>query len=331
MLRSSFFRLALFFAMTMVVPQVVFATSKTPCEADRQETFAEYLFRYKVLSTKDGTLAIREAEYAENLSDLERLWKNMKRLGVQSPLRARVCYAAPYEVDPFKVMKGIAVQKSDDLYKSATSVRNYIELSIGEIQEALSEGYRESSLAFEQTQQRKDFIERITLTNEAVRVCGITKDIEQHVVEKLKTYLAENGMTPLEMFFFGSRVMPRTELIVRDPLLDGVLPVAGRGVMKNTVRISGLTRISDLEIMLIFSSEQTLEFYALKAIGKRFRRYLEQSFRDFPVSVKFIQANKDDNLADPFAFVSKCRLERPEYCDKPLSRFQFAPVLKSNS
>jgi hypothetical protein len=69
MLRSSFY-LTLFFAMTVAVAQVTFATGET-CED--VETFAEYLFRYKILSTKDGTLAIREAEYAENLSDLERL------------------------------------------------------------------------------------------------------------------------------------------------------------------------------------------------------------------------------------------------------------------
>jgi|GEM_PF-6038423 len=314
-----------FLLIVAVAPlHFTFASSETECES--VETFAEYMFRYKILSAKDNAIQVREPEFISNLLDLERLWNDMKSQGIQSPLRARVCYASPYRVAPFRIVKDMVVEKSDDLYKDATSVRDYIDRSIHEIRQTLSNGYRAPSLTFEQTQTRKDLVERLTLKNERVRICGVTKDIEQHILERLNAYLSQNGLTPQITFFFGSRVMPRTEVIARDPLMEGVMPIADDGVMKNSVRISGLTTVSDLEIMIIFSAEKTLAFDSLKAIGKEFRRYLSESFREFSVSVKLVQIQQNDDLSDPFAFISVCRMKRPEYCDKPLSRYQFAPV-----
>lgn len=264
----------------------------TPARA-YEETLAELFFRYGIFSQTSGPelVVFNEWAFKAHESDLLQLRPG---LGSQSPV----------------------------------ALRGYILQTLVEVRALFASGYEPVTLTFDEVQKQQAFEKKISLTGEEIRICGLTREAEQLILEHLSQLLRKYDMCPQHAFYFGSRVMPRSELVKRDPNLAKTMPLDEKGVKKDRVRVRGLTAISDLEIMVIASSKKTFELNDLMHIKREFKSEFAKVFRDFPMSLRFLVVDENVIVENPFAYISKTYKEER---GKVLSMHQFVQVAIGDS
>lgn len=307
--------------VSIVVP--VFALDSVQKTDAHKESVADYWFRTRILQQDPDTKAVLMDEQAceDNKSELELIWENISTK-LMSPFKTLVTYADRYKTR----VESAACDESQacgTAYEGASCSKAYIKASIPEIDHTLKDGYEPVSLKFADVQSRP-FVEKITLAGEAVRLCGIDQDVESLILDHLFRHVRANGLSPLHLYYFGSRVMPRSEVIQRDQERAKTMPISDDGVMKNAVRIQGMTLISDLEMMVLVSAQTEYSAQELKQVASRFKKDFAKFFRDFPVSVKFIYVKDPSMLpADPFDFINQVFSQTR---NRPMSRYQFVKI-----
>jgi hypothetical protein len=287
------------------------------------ESVADYWFRTKILQQEPDTknIVIDQQACQDNQNELGLLWDNISEK-LMSPLRTFVHY-----VDRFKTtIASVTTPRTAEpeaAYQGIVSAKEYVAAAIPEIRQKLAQGYEPTSLNFSEV-QKLPFVKKITLAGEEVHLCGIDSVIENLIIENLFKHLREHGLAPLHLYYYGSRVMPRSEVVKRDQRVGATMPINDDGVMKNAVRIKGLTHISDLEMMVLVSTSLDYSEKGLKKVGAEFKQNFAKIFRDFPVSVKLIQVKDLDSLPeDPFDFINQVFEETR---NKPMSRYQFVKI-----
>ena len=288
------------------------------------ESVADYWFRTLILQQKPKTnrVVVDEKATLENQSELALLWEKISQR-IRSPLKTFIHYVDGYKTHIASVFQEPLVAGKEDAYRDVSSTNEYIAKAIPEIDETLSHGYKPTTLNFEEV-QKLPFIKRTTLAGEEVRLCGIDQEVENLILENLDKHLASHGLVKLHSYYFGSRVMPRSEVVKRDPSMASSLPINDDGLVKNAVRIKGLTHISDLEMLVIVSSPMERSSRDVKKVASEFKKNFAKDFRDFPISVKLIHVPDPQVLSpDPFDFINQHYIETK---NKPMSRYQFVKI-----
>jgi hypothetical protein len=301
-----------------------------PSLADEEmETLADYLFRYNILerNLQTDNITINNQAASENNRDLSRIVKEITEHKLYSPLLVNVCYQDHCKTQ-LAAIKYPDCQSSHVPCEAPLTTHRYLNYAASEITDKLENEYRPTVLKFEEAQQ-DCFMKRKTLAGEEIHVCGVTREFENLIVSNVVDELENHQMNIIKIYFFGSRVMPRSEVLRRDPSLVGNLPILDDGVVKNAVRIKGPTKISDLEILAFFSANKNYSHGELKQFSNEFKHKFSKLFRVFPVSLKLVQKNRDLIENDSFNNINLLYMTQAH--PKPLSRHQFVEVLSSDS
>ncbi|MCA9507403.1 MAG: hypothetical protein KC505_03155 [Myxococcales bacterium] len=291
----------------------------------RNDTVADFLFRYQIFRIdSDGIHVIFDKNnYLKHKDRLESLWQKLDHDSLPCPLELEVFYSDSYKSKPTNFVDSKTPYVCHQT-EHMESINDYFKHALYEVEDQLSHGYEAPSLTWQEVQETS-FIKRETLSNEQVRICGMTEKIEELLLSHLIKHLKANKIDVQHMYYFGSRVMPRTEVLKRDKRLLGKLPINDNGVVKNSVRIKGFTAISDLEIALLFSGERLFLESELKEIFHQFKQNFETEFREFPVSLKFIQMTKNEAGEEPFQIIYR---HYSNERNKLLSKYQFVEIPK---
>ena len=291
-------------------------------KTDNRESIADYWFRTHVVEEEPvhHALVINEKACVDNQEELDSIWQSISAK-VQSPLKSFVEYVDQCKNRIASVFS--PAECPDKNYKNVSCSNDYIKASLPEIRETMNTGYKPTSMAFDET-QTKPYLLRQTLAHEEVRLCGIDEHVQSLILTHLFDHLRSRELSVLHLYYFGSRVMPRSEVIKRDPAVAATMPINDDGVIKNAVRIKGLTHISDLEVMVLVTATQDKSECDLKKVSYDFKRSFSRVFRDFPVSVKLIFVkNPDDLPADPFDYINRVYEESK---NKIMSRYQYVKI-----
>lgn len=291
----------------------------------RSESLAEFLFRARVFKlSRDGKKVLIDEEWVDNnREELLSLWENwllMKPL--TSPLNLSITYRDDNMTQIDEVRSIAPVARGDELLQDLDSMMAYLKMSLPQIQSELNRGHQPKTKSFQECQEPYS-MRRATMAGEELTICEMTKEIETMLMSHL-LYTLENYDASLEsVLYFGSRVMPRSELIKRQPILKKTLPIHDDGVIKNSVRVGGLTSISDLEIAVLIRSKSTFSMDDLKTMSKDFRASFAKKFRRFPISIKLIPLDEDEIYDSPFDPVFRYYKNNR---DQTLSPYQFTEV-----
>lgn len=291
-------------------------------KADNRESIADYWFRTHVVEEEPGNHAvvINEKACVDNKEELDSIWNSISSK-VQSPLKSFVEYVDQCKNRIAAVFT--ANEAKDGCYQNVSCSNDYIKASLTEICQTISNGYKPTSMAFDET-QTKPYLVRQTLAHEEVRLCGIDEHIQSLILTHLFDHLRSRDLSVLHLYYFGSRVMPRSEVVKRDESVAATMPINDDGVIKNAVRIKGMTHISDLEVMVLVTATNDKSECDLKKVSYDFKRAFSRVFRDFPVSVKLIFVkNPDDLPPDPFDYINRVYEESK---NKIMSRYQYVKI-----
>lgn len=291
-------------------------------EDSEYDNIAEFLLRNHIVKLRsDGHgFFVNEKGVEEKKEELGWLWRKLKGHTDVPALSLRINYDDPYMAHPHELLEEIT--DSPKLLKPVLSLEKYLERTVSELNEHVARGYKAKTLTFEQA-QRTGFIKRETLAHEYVRVVGVSEEIETLLLTKLNEVLQKYNSKPLNIFYYGSRVMPRSEVVKRDPELKKKIPIHDDGVVKNSVRIKGMTKISDLELIALIYFEKELSFEDQRVIAQEFQHAFEQSFRLFPVHLKIIAMNTEQSPKKPFDTIKSFFIKNR---GQTLSPFQFVEI-----
>lgn len=287
------------------------------------ESLLEFFFRYKILQPdKTNTKAeIDRSKLLSHKKQLNFIWKKIATENIQSPLLIGVCYQTPAAVNIIDIIR-LSNQK-DEYYSDTKNMEDYLLKATKEASMLLNMGDHTISIKFDQVQKLK-LPQTITLTGEKVRVCGVTDTVKDLIMNTVFNVLEMYQLEPITFFYFGSRVMPRSELIKHSPSLSDIMPIYDNGVSKDSVRIGGLTKISDLELLAFVKSKEKLSAKQLKIINQDFKTKVARKFMQFPVSLKIIPLYKHEILSDNIFQIINNKYQKIH--NKFLSPHQFANI-----
>jgi hypothetical protein len=169
-----------------------------------------------------------------------------------------------------------------EIFNALQTMDDYVTFSVGRMTGYIAEGLADvGTVSFAQAQAAEDSLTGRTLTGEKLKIYGLTGPVLETLRSSLRLALRDNA---LELYFYGSRVMPRTEVIKRDAVARAKWPVHDDGVRKDSIRISGITRHSDLDVLVV-----TRRAFASQAEQDLVRHAAENavrnSIRSMPISL----------------------------------------------
>lgn len=265
--------------------QVVAQTEQK--EAQTKETMAEFLLRRHVLlvdyQANIVALSPYLASYNTTVSIFKELWEHIESCGaLTSPLEMKVFYTDTNMNRIHTVTCGKSIW-SASLYRDLTDYlqasRAYLERNLGFMASNVK------TVGFQEAQQ-SDFLGRQTVMGEYVRVYGLTPALETMIVGQIKQFAQQHHFYIQKLFYYGSRVMPRSEVVKRDPALNGCLPIVEHGNSKSVIRVGGYVNVSDLEIALVVNENKNVKQHA-KEWRQELKQEIQERFAQFPVSIHF--------------------------------------------
>ncbi len=236
----------------------------------------------------------------DNVDEWGKVWRQVKPLAVTDkclrlPHTLQVTPSDPLYTRIDSVHAGgtpafIDVERGDDL-----SFQQYLDLT----KPSMAQLFQAQSLptvtrSFEETQQSTDLGADNFLGN-FTRVAGLTPEIRNIIRQSTDTVLAK---VPHKLVVFGSRVMPRAEVVRQQPQFLNTLRLNERGIDKSVVRDGGaLTEISDLQLGVVYPAsalEKSGSIDAKTAINQM----VEQRQGVFPVGTTMMPTEKPFHLAN---------------------------------
>jgi hypothetical protein len=228
-----------------------------------RESVAEYLVRQGIVEVKTippGDYFVR-ASAAELNGDetLNRLWRavtDLHRLpgfaGAEiSPLDLLVTYAdetltrvKEFSLDPGRTF---AFRPAGAEYAGAAAM---VENFAAQISGLVRAGFNpQAAVSFADVQREKSFILRQSEAGRKIRIAGVQSPLEKLIAATAEKAFAELGYKLVKAYFWGSRVMPRTEVARLDRRFVQPLAVGGEPISR--VRSGGFTKASDLELWFL--------------------------------------------------------------------------------
>lgn len=256
-------------------------------EAQTKETMAEFLLRRHVLLVdyQAGTVALSPylATYNTTASIFKELWEHIESCGaLTSPLEMKVFYADSDMNRIRTVTCGKSIW-SASLYRD---LAEYLHASRACLEHSISfMAGNIKTVGFQEAQQ-SDFLGKQTVMGEYVRVYGLTPALETMIVGKIRAFAKQHHLHIQKLFYYGSRVMPRSEVVKRDPALNGRLPIIEHGNSKSVIRVGGYANVSDLEIALVVNENKHVKQHA-KEWKQELKQEIQEQFAQFPVSIHF--------------------------------------------
>lgn len=277
------------------------------------ETLSEFFLRRKYLRIDyDGSSLKLGARYNQLSSDRqfsEVLDAMQRRL---EPEFIKICYKDSNK----KHINKINLLKESSL-REELSALNYLLYALPHIQKEIHENRTNIQYVNFQEAQASHFLLSKTLKGELVRIYGIDLETHQEFLEFINKSLSENRLTAQNVFYYGSRVMPRTEVLKRDA--GCLICIQDDGVEKSAVRVGGLTNISDLEIFVTFSdSLDTWSLERAKRLAEIIRDRMQILFPAFPIHLNLIQVDPSAPLEDQVHVFNQTR------ASKSVSHYQIA-------
>ena len=159
---------------------------------------------------------------------------------------------------------------------------------------------------------------RHNVLGEPLRVVGISEEFEQFLLTSVQQELTQAGYQLDYAWFYGSRVLPRTLAVERfGPQIEALglsLPTKTGHISLNSVREGGLTKLSDIEVLLMTSPLKDIpenQRVPEEAVMPMVRSTLNQLTRQFHIGLKVI--NVAETPADPlqaFLHIAKNQVGR---------------------
>jgi hypothetical protein len=292
-----------------------------------EETLSEFFFRRRMFKIADDGQTIIEGKRFGRFKDdvdLKQVWailQNQKQL--TPPHAVKIIYA---DETFCRVQESVIqlnlVDPADRAKSTAASLEEYMAFAQQQIQHAVTENHRNLQVVTFEDAQKSSFISLKTLAGEQIRLYGLTESIQNEIFREIKAFLSSKYLFFSKALYFGSRVMPRAELLKRDTSLVNRVPIQDDGVQKSSIRVGGLTSLSDLEIAVTFASEHSHTDKEIKNLANEFKTDIQNRFFIFPISVKLFQVEAQMGLDDQFATIQKKIQSR----NKVASPFQFVEV-----
>jgi len=155
-------------------------------------------------------------------------------------------------------------------------------------------------ISFWKIQKNKSFLKMKTFYGNTLRVAGLTEDIFLEIINEILEFSKSEQINILDIIFYGSRVMPRKVAWDFSPNSLANMPIQDDGVVKDKVRVSGPTSISDMQIRVLFDSGIKEDESYYREISKKLNYRLIERIALFPISTKFVKSLQGTNLLDHY-------------------------------
>ncbi|MCB0411755.1 MAG: hypothetical protein KDD22_04475 [Bdellovibrionales bacterium] len=270
------------------------------------ETLGEFFFRYRVLKlNSEGKAYINE----HALNDLQsspsflkvksaileviRIIQAHPEIGLSlSPHNIIVSYKNEMnsEVTEVSLIDVGLSPRAGQRYHSMTNFREYLEEAVLSVNKDIALSRTHLSITtFDEAQTNFDFLIGENLMGSKIRISGLTSKTYEIIRAALAKVLEKHQLHLSGGFFYGSRVMPRSIVNKRS---SANLPVLDDGVDKSYVRNSGLTTISDLEMIVVIDNAQDSSVEYLRQLKAELLALVEPQMRLFPVGIRFINLHE---------------------------------------
>jgi hypothetical protein len=309
------------------------------------ETVAAFLIRQDVFEVnKDGSglraLPITSQKTQVALNKVGAAIEKMLRLQREgsvpavslSPNNIMVTYDDEFQTrvkDVILVDLGPSASKSTEFLPIKT-MADYLSYSLQRMNGYLKEGLADiHSVTFAEAQKDSRSLMGRTQKGDDLRVYGLTDEILVYVTNEIRQTLDD---PQAKLYFYGSRVMPRTEVIKRDDEARKRWDLFDDGVNKESIRTSGITRLSDLDVLIVTQKRFT-DLETQNQIRRSLQSKLRENVRTMPLSLyiadsfeRFVELR--GFKVSLHQFVAETDLQRPRSNVQPLFR---APHARSCS
>ncbi|MBX2986869.1 MAG: hypothetical protein KF802_03140 [Bdellovibrionaceae bacterium] len=305
------------------------------------ETLAEFFFRYRVYSL-DGqsgeaiisrlakdvlTHDARVRQVMKATMEMIRAIQQDPSIGLSlSPHNIMVSYAD----DSRSQVKAVTLidvglgPRAGRRYRDFTHEMQYLEEGLSSVNMDMRLGRDHlKKRTFHQVQEDRRQLKGVNVAGRELRVAGLTSEVHTLLMGTIAEVLRRRpGLSLRGGFFYGSRVMPRSEVNAQS---GTQMPVADDGVQKNSVREGGLTTISDLETLVLLDAPRELSYDELNDIRTEFRQKFTARFMGFPIGIRFFSKPADAAYATDFDWVKAIQAER-QYIPAPEQYLEFKKV-----
>lgn len=260
----------------------------------------------------------------ENLIKVLEAWNEMARFSNRHNLETSIFSLFVSYKDPTKVVVDkVVVEPGPTFFKGPNSpvsgVEELVEILASQMSSALKlPQYPLLVTDYNDAQDDETNILRHNVLGEPLRVVGINQEFEDFLLDVVKTELNSLGYQLDYAWFYGSRVLPRTLAVERfGPQIKALgleLPTKTGHISLDSVREGGLTKLSDIEVLLMTSPLQGVSIdrrIPEDKVMPLVRSALNQSTRQFHIGLKVINTPKpvSDSL-QAFLHIAKSQVGR---------------------
>ena len=255
---------------------------------------------YRQLKAKPGNFRIAEQRFQELVARVKDRGLSMANL---RPDNVLVTYDDKHHarVRSFRLRTRLADQSEDQL--EYADLRQYA-LSFGPFIVKLAQSpvwqQRIQRQKFDAIYRNRGFVYAHTLGPNRVRLAGVTPQIYYRLLANIFSFAHSHKLLIEDILIFGSRVCTRAEAVRLQPSILEHSPrfLKDDGVVKDSIRVSGMTSISDLQLRIFYNPLDDNQ--ATDQWPRQLTFDIMEDFADFPVVAKFVQVPKLANRMDHY-------------------------------
>lgn len=133
-----------------------------------------------------------------------------------------------------------------------------------------------------------------TMGKNFVRLAGVSTDYFYLIINEIFTFADAKGLQIKDILFFGSRVCTRAEAVRLQPSILVKAPhfIEDDGYIKDSIRVSGITAISDLQLRVFYESSEVFDLQTEYQWARELTFHLMDRFSFFPIVAKFLKEPK---------------------------------------